>query len=625
MSTTPGYGPRIVWMNPDIEADFLHLVSESDPSVVVGWIDEAGIPQGSLSFALQPPAPSSLGGVKSHAAQANQFLTAVGTDGSISAAQPAFTDLSGAASVAQMAALLDVNNAWTGDETHSGIESFKNINTIRFADQFAGADAGAKIAAAVADLPSTGGVVDARGITGTVAISSTIVLDRPVALYLGATNYVASCSPAIRDVTGFSSIHGIGDLGTGLLTQLTFSTIGIEFAPAPDPVTSAGGGVHGLCLVGPGGGFTASTSVKLIDGNGLRFSDILITATFVGFEINDFAHYCEFNTFERISMRSSGGGDLRWAFRFTNNHNGDISSNTWKDIFVDGTGTAGSASRFFYFDGAYPEIMENNIATNIIISPSADDQTFLGTGDRAALSMQRCHFEVYRQTDNPPDTSLRRFVLNVPGDSVAWSGFIDAPAGDILAGGTSVVPVALDLDGFRRVKAGTGFQIAGAATSGHVLRGNGTDFVDAALAAADLSNGVTGSGAVVLAANPTFTASIKIPEPAGSDGNYSLDVSPTSVSIANNATFQPFGASSDFAGMLIITDSGFSGDTAVFINGGGPNVTKISESSATAFSTTLDNAGTINVYLSSGAITIQNKLGSDTTVKIISFRTRAGN
>lgn len=42
------------------------------------------------------------------------------------------------------------------------------------------------------------------------------------------------------------------------------------------------------------------------------------------------------------------------------------------------------------------------------------------------------------------------------------------------------------------------------AASAHVLRGDGTNWVDAALAAADLSNGVTGSGAVVLANTPTL-------------------------------------------------------------------------------------------------------------------------
>lgn len=62
--------------------------------------------------------------------------------------------------------------------------------------------------------------------------------------------------------------------------------------------------------------------------------------------------------------------------------------------------------------------------------------------------------------------------------------------------------------------AGTGFQVAGAATSANVLRGNGTNFVSAALAAADLSNGVTGSGSVVLATAPTVNG-LTFPTAAG--------------------------------------------------------------------------------------------------------------
>jgi hypothetical protein len=51
-----------------------------------------------------------------------------------------------------------------------------------------------------------------------------------------------------------------------------------------------------------------------------------------------------------------------------------------------------------------------------------------------------------------------------------------------------------------------GYQLGGAAASGNVLRGNGTNFVSAQLSAGDLSNGTSGSGQVVLtnSATPTF-------------------------------------------------------------------------------------------------------------------------
>ena len=51
---------------------------------------------------LPAPSPSSLGGVNSAAAIAHQFLTQIGTDGSILQAQPAFTDLSGTVADTQL-------------------------------------------------------------------------------------------------------------------------------------------------------------------------------------------------------------------------------------------------------------------------------------------------------------------------------------------------------------------------------------------------------------------------------------------------------------------------------------------------------------------------------------------
>src|SRR5438477_355109 len=41
-----------------------------------------------------------------------------------------------------------------------------NLNNIRYVSAFAGATAGAKIAACLADLPASGGVCDARGLPG---------------------------------------------------------------------------------------------------------------------------------------------------------------------------------------------------------------------------------------------------------------------------------------------------------------------------------------------------------------------------------------------------------------------------------------------------------------------------
>src|SRR5579872_3990146 len=54
----------------------------------------------------------------------------------------------------------------------SGVFDPLQIGGVRLADAFMGTDACAKIAAAIATLPSTGGVVDARGFEGTQPCAS---------------------------------------------------------------------------------------------------------------------------------------------------------------------------------------------------------------------------------------------------------------------------------------------------------------------------------------------------------------------------------------------------------------------------------------------------------------------
>jgi hypothetical protein len=81
----------------------------------------------------------------------------------------------------------------------------------------------------------------------------------------------------------------------------------------------------------------------------------------------------------------------------------------------------------------------------------------------------------------------------------------------LAVGASGSLPTAmLDVTGDGKfsgvVNSVTGFRYNGAATSGNVLRGNGTNFISAQLAASDLSNGVTGSGSVVLATAPTLSA-----------------------------------------------------------------------------------------------------------------------
>jgi hypothetical protein len=80
------------------------------------------------------------------------------------------------------------------------IAELYSCNTTLFADAFPGATADAKINAALAALPSTGGVINAKGLVGSQSFSAAIVITKPCVLLLPA--------PSAATFT-FSSLHAI--------------------------------------------------------------------------------------------------------------------------------------------------------------------------------------------------------------------------------------------------------------------------------------------------------------------------------------------------------------------------------------------------------------------------------
>lgn len=104
----------------------------------------------------------------------------------------------------------------------------QRLNNVRMADQFAGDDAGARLIAAIADLPATGGTVDARGFEGQQSINSTIDITKPVTLLLGAADFFCSADPCFR-VTDDLVMRGINRRATSVHS-------------ADDGVVFAGGG-----------------------------------------------------------------------------------------------------------------------------------------------------------------------------------------------------------------------------------------------------------------------------------------------------------------------------------------------------------------------------------------------
>jgi hypothetical protein len=111
------------------------------------------------------------------------------------------------------------------------------------------------------------------------------------------------------------------------------------------------------------------------------------------------------------------------------------------------------------------------------------------------------------------------------------------------------------------ISATTGFRVNGAATIKHVLRGDGTNFVDAALACADLSNGATGcstatgtSGATIPLLNGTNTWSGVNTFPTNNTTGYTVATLPTGVTGAR--TFVTNTVACTFLGALVDAGGG---------------------------------------------------------------------
>ena len=88
---------------------------------------------------------------------------------------------------------------------------------VRRAEAFPGVNAGERIANAIADLPSTGGTIDARGLTGAQTIATTCAFGTvPVRVLLGAASYTLDAG-FTSSATANVAIVGLG----GTLTTLT--------------------------------------------------------------------------------------------------------------------------------------------------------------------------------------------------------------------------------------------------------------------------------------------------------------------------------------------------------------------------------------------------------------------
>lgn len=116
----------------------------------------------------------------------------------------------------------------------------------------------------------------------------------------------------------------------------------------------------------------------------------------------------------------------------------------------------------------------------------------------------------------------------------------------------------------------------------------------------------------------TFNSGVKVPKSSGA-ALYALDTSSvgSSIAIANNGTAAPLGSGVALRGPLSVWSNGDGVGAFLFADSGGCSI--ISDR-AGIFSTTAGTGSKINVYVTGGTLTIENKRGSSITVSVVCWR-----
>jgi hypothetical protein len=157
--------------------------------------------------------------------------------------------------------------------------NLKNLNNIRFADQFLGSDMGAKITAAIADLVAAGvgGIVDARAFHGSQAAAATITVPQGITVLLGSVTLTLAGSPGIN-----LSGQGAGVIGLGQGVTILQTSSGTADIIQTNNNFNFARGWSGVSSVAR----TDGAALRCKGGNGI-FDNFSIDKTFNGISIID--------------------------------------------------------------------------------------------------------------------------------------------------------------------------------------------------------------------------------------------------------------------------------------------------------------------------------------------------
>jgi hypothetical protein len=124
----------------------------------------------------------------------------------------------------------------------------------------------------------------------------------------------------------------------------------------------------------------------------------------------------------------------------------------------------------------------------------------------------------------------------------------------------------------------------------------------------DSSQGAIFAG-TIFAKKSAGTAVFAVDTTSGSD-----------LTIANNAVAYPFSNANNFAGLIVVTDTSNTGNSAVFLTSAS-NMILVSQTGS-SFSNTSGTAAKTNFYISGGVVVIENKSGVSTNYSVQAHRTR---
>lgn len=360
----------------------------------------------------------------------------------------------------------------------AGAGTFSRLDKVRMADGFAGADACAKIVAAIADLPATGGTVDARGLGGaqSCAVNPFTGATVPITLLVGKAT--------ITSVLGWtvpSNVHVIGlgadksvllfqGASAGMTAALSVAAqSNIEIAGLTISSTATNGADRGIS------GYDATTATSYINIHDCKFTGIGQAGTAPSGEIffanaNDITiRNNEFTANGPAVLSSSGVYDIVFGYyapytqdRITIENNYIHANNdAIAVILFDSTNATvrgnvinqnnksfGSNNDGYgiaiYKTASATNIPAHNVVANNDIQNTAGDGIYLQTSNDTAVTGN----SIYNCSQQDSDASLPASCISTNGgtgysitantvDTSAWHGIEAGPTrSEVISGNT---------------------------------------------------------------------------------------------------------------------------------------------------------------------------------------------